>query len=184
MKYYSTSTFSFLILCFRTALASPRAVPHSVNIIPGTIFSGDSIATYVSNQYGPDLPMIKNVNASTFSWWYFDVVSPDLGASFDVFFYAFPGVAGDNLHALSVSISANFANGTVFNANTTASEAIVTTEGIGSSGDFIDSGFRWSGTVDASHYLVEIDSPSLGIKGNVSFDSVSFVHILCSVPRG
>ncbi|KIM96949.1 hypothetical protein OIDMADRAFT_44425 [Oidiodendron maius Zn] len=153
--------------------------PHSVSIIPSAISNDTSIVQYVSDIYGPDAPKVKPIDEPAFSWWYFDVVSDNLESSIDVFFYTTPAVAGDGVHALSVSLSAHFANGTAFNVEALADGATVVTDGGGSSGHFDGTGFRWTSTPDMSLYLVEIDSPALGVNGTISLESVAPGHYPC-----
>lgn len=78
---------------------------------------------------------------------------------------------------LSVSIIGTFANGTVFDLSAPASGAQVQygpNEGI--SLDFVDSGFSFKGSsVNRKNveYALNIDSPTIGLRGSIHFHSVS-----------
>jgi hypothetical protein len=106
------------------------------------------------------------------AWWYFDVVSENLQGSIDIFFYLTPAFTNFT-SAVSVSLSAHFANGTAFNVEMSADSAVVITEDNGSSGHFLGTGFEWTGAPDMSSYLEKIDSPTLRVHGNIHFAAVS-----------
>lgn len=78
---------------------------------------------------------------------------------------------------LSVSIIGTFANGTVFDLSAPASSAEVRygpDEGI--SLDFVDTGFSFTGSnlkKENVAYVVNIDSPAIGLKGSIKYHSVS-----------
>jgi hypothetical protein len=180
MRILDTSP-TFLLALSATVLSIPAHVEadhyqlssHSITKIPSIVSNDTSVANYISNIYGPDIPQVKPIDEAVIDWWYFDVVSDDLHTSADAFFYATPILVGDGEHTLFVSFSARFANGTSFNANVTAESATVVMDGNGSAGFFEGTGFEWSSTLDLSHYVVKIGSPELGIEGTISMKSVS-----------
>lgn len=78
---------------------------------------------------------------------------------------------------LSVSIIGTFTNGTVFDLSVPASGAKIEygpDEGI--SLDFVDSGFSFTGSNvkrQNVEYSLHIDSPTIGLKGSIRYQSVS-----------
>jgi hypothetical protein len=175
----TTVAAALLVLAGQAVSASPGAA-RSQTSIPTTVFTGSSLAQYISDVHGPDAPKVANVNGTVNGWWYFDVVSEDLGASVDVFLYYTPEF-NNGTSALSVSISAHFANGTAFNTAMPADGAVITTDGNGSTGRFLGTGFQWAGTPDLRHFILELDSPPLGIKGTIKFEAVSSYNLLYGV---
>lgn len=79
----------------------------------------------------------------------------------------------DDIHTLAVDIDATFPNGTTVGAVGVASSAVVTIQGQGSSGVYVDTGANWTGTPDLSFYTITLDSPESEISGKVTFKSVS-----------
>ncbi|KAJ7445613.1 hypothetical protein FB451DRAFT_1412642 [Mycena latifolia] len=75
-------------------------------------------------------------------------------------------------------ISVSFPNGTIFNTIVPADGATVTSEDNVSTGDWHNSGFSWTHTGD-SVYTVVIDAPDIGVKGNISLQSVAPTHYPC-----
>ena len=166
-----TIVTTLLLFAHLDVSAGPTHV-QSQTSIPTTVFSGNSLAQYISDNHGPDAPKLSHVNGAVNGWWYFDVVSEDLRASVDIFFYYTPEV-NNGTSALSVSINAYFANGTAFDASMPAGSAVITAENNGSIGRFLGTGFSWASIPDLNHFVVTMDSPSLGVKGTIVFDAVS-----------
>lgn len=82
---------------------------------------------------------------------------------------------------LSVSIIGTFANGTVFDLSAPASAAKIRygpDEGI--SLEYVDSGFSFTGSnvkKENVEYVIDIDSPAIGLKGSITYHAVSLIHI-------
>ena len=149
-------------------------------VVPNEIQTGASVAQFVSGTSGLDGPKVQPNNATSFDWWYFDAVSEDSLSSVVIVFYlstdlGFPFLLP--LSAISVDIFVSFDDGTLlfFPLNdlpSTDGEAIVVTDGDGSSGYWKSTGFQWTGTSNMSQYVVTIDSPVLGITGSLTLNSV------------
>lgn len=140
--------------------------------ISSTVFSGNTSAVYSSDPYGPDAIKLTRPNETVNAWWYFDVVSENLKGLIDIFFYLTPAFTNFT-SAVSVSLSTHFPNGTAFNVEMSADSDVVITEDNGSSGNFLGTGFEWTGAPDTSSYVVKIDSPTLGVNGNIHFAAMS-----------
>lgn len=168
-------TFGLLV---ETASAYPNP-PFS--IVPAPISNLTSQVQFQSSSFGLDSPHVKSVNATTWDWWYFDVVSPDQKTSVVIVFYTAPATgfvfnkapANDILLAsLNVAIpgSPEFFSGGAF-----AEEAIIVSQGNGASGDWRGTGFEFVGAPDLSSYTILVDSPKLGLKGEVTLKSVGLL---------
>lgn len=169
-----------LILSTLWALLVMRAARSATTTVPNVIQTGTSIAQFVSGTSGLDSPKVHPNNATTFDWWYFDAVSEDSLSSVVIVFYlstdlGFPFLLPGS--AISVDIFVSFDDGTYLffplnNLPLTAGEATVVTDGNGSSGVWESTGFQWTGLSNLSQYVVTIDSPSLGISGSLTLNSV------------
>jgi hypothetical protein len=126
---------------------------------------------------------MSSIDIAAFDWWYFDAVSPDLTTSIVVVFYtalasAFPFLdIGTDVTV--VGIQTTWPNGTTGNYKFKATEAIITTNLQGSSGEFVGTGASWTGTPDLSSYLVSVNSSSTGIYGDFLLQSVAPAHYPC-----
>ncbi|KAK9234115.1 hypothetical protein V1525DRAFT_422544 [Lipomyces kononenkoae] len=139
-----------------------------------------------------DMPKIRpGVNATSYDWWYFDVVSTDARASVTIVFYDSGPEGFINPYErgpLSVSITGLFPNGSAYDFSAPATSAVVSRHAGGSfatSGVYKDSGFEWKGTTSSDDgevtYVVSIDAPSIGVNGTVSFKSIAPPHYPCGL---
>ena len=150
--------------------------------IPPTVQPGASCMQTRSNQGPFDGPKLDFINATSFDFWYFDVAGHDGTASIVLAFYTAssyalgasptPPTPTDNINFITVYGS--FPNGTLFYTQVEAGDAIVTTEGDGSSGNWTGTGVGWVGTSDLSSWAVTIDMPQF--KGKILMKSAS-LHI-------
>jgi hypothetical protein len=148
-----------------------------IQIIPSTPFPGHVKVNTVSKSAGFDGPQLSAVSNSSYEWWYFDAVSTDHLSSITIVFYTALasgfGFIPPTPDVTTVGIDFSFQNGTASSVHLSASEAIITTIGQGSSGCFEKSGAVWKGAPDLSSYLVEIDAPGSGVVGTLRLDSVA-----------
>lgn len=180
-------TANFWLLSALAISVSPAArKPGSLGTtttIPSTVATGDSIAKFVSSEYGLDGPKLSSVNSTSFEWWYFDAISADLTTSIVVVFYAALSSGflflDKTTDVTFVSIKVSFPNGTSSDFDIAASEATITTLQDSSSGCFEGTGSSWIGAADLSSYIVTIDSPSNGIVGTFSLKSLAPAHYPC-----
>ncbi|KAJ7233656.1 hypothetical protein C8J57DRAFT_1576175 [Mycena rebaudengoi] len=162
------------------------SAPHSFSKeydIPGAVQNASSRVQFTASAAGPEAPKIHPLNASTFDWWYFDVVSTDptsLASVVVVFYTTTPEafVNGTLPGPVVIQMWASFPNGTLFSANIEAESATVTAGGTSSSGVWHGSGFRWS-SPRPSEYSITIDAPSIGVEGTIDLKSTSPGHYPC-----
>lgn len=162
-----------------------QTLSNLINIYPNTVHAGNSVAQFVSGSAGFDGPKVTPNNGTSYDWWYFDAVSAENNCSIVIVFYiatntGFPFVLSGS--ALSIDFFATFENGTtvVFPINSQPSgEAIIVTNGNGSTGYWNSTGAQWVGTASMSSYVITINSPTLGIKGSLTLNSVSPAHYPC-----
>lgn len=166
--------------CIATFLYGAHAYSSSdatvATVIPQSLQLGSSNAQFVSTAVGLDGPKVHPINSSAYDWWYFDAVGGDGKSSVVLNFFtatapAFPFIDFTTV-VTSVALWASFPNGTLFRASLPAEQAVVFTRGDGSSGSFDGTGFSWVGAPDLSKYVVEVNSPTAGIKGSLVFESV------------
>lgn len=130
-----------------------------------------------------DAPQLSAVNSTSFDWWYFDVVSTDLTRSLVIVFYtalptAFPFLPASST-ITKVGVYATYPNGTITGGYLDATEAVITTDGQGASGDFVGSGAKFQGTPNLSSYSVSITAASRGIVGTFNLTSTAPAHYPC-----
>lgn len=166
------------------AAASPAALlDKSQTIIPSAPFNGDIQAKFTSTGFGLDGPMLSAVNSTSLDCWYFDVVSTDLKRSLVIVFYtalpsAFPFLLDSEI-VLKVGIYATYLNGTTVTVYLDGDEAVISTQGQGSSGNFVGSGASWNGAPDLSSYDISINAPSKGVVGTFNLTSNAPAHYPC-----
>jgi hypothetical protein len=171
MLYY----ILFTLLIRQVLSADPFS--KSITYVPAAIQDGPSQGQFISSGNGLDSPKIHPVNGSAYDWWYFDAVSDDAKASLVIVFYTaspagFPAASFPST-VDSITIDAEFPNGTSFAASIPASSATIVTVGDGTTGIFEGTGSGWTSTPDMTRYLLTVDAPSFGIKGTFQLDSVS-----------
>ncbi|KAK7742371.1 hypothetical protein SLS53_004516 [Cytospora paraplurivora] len=121
-------------------------------------------------------------NETSYDWWYFDVVSASTNASVVVVFYNAGPDGFVNTYVdgpLSISLSGTFPNGTQYNLEVPATSAVVETSSDGISLDFKDSGFSFVGsklTESEVTYVLNIDSPEIGVTGIITLLSLAPAH--------
>lgn len=72
-----------------------------------------------------------------------------------------------------VGVDFLFPNGTTNSVELTATEAVITTIGQGSSADYKGAGAVWHGAPDLSCYEVKINSPENGVVGTFELKSIA-----------
>ncbi|TVY82420.1 Tyrosinase family protein asqI [Lachnellula suecica] len=162
----------------------PKRYASHTTTIPPLAVVDDIVANFTSGNYGLDGPQLSAINATSFDWWYFDVVSPDLQTSLVVVFFTaldsgFPFLApSTNVDAIAVFYT--FPNGTGSTIFLYAEEAIVTTTGDASSGYYPGTNSSWTGSPDLSQYHISINSPENGLVGTFDLQSLAPAHYPCS----
>jgi hypothetical protein len=174
----TATMFSYILfpLLVRQVL-SAGLFSKEVTFVPAAIEDGPSQGEFISHSSGLDAPKIRPMNGSAYDWWYFDAVSDDAKASLVVVFYTasptgFPAASFPST-VDSITIDAEFPNGTSFAVSIPASSATIVTVGDGTTGVFEGAGSGWTSTPDMTRYLLTVDAPDFGIKGTFQLDSVS-----------
>lgn len=150
----------------------------TVDTIPATASNHISEVEFVAKENGLDAPHVTPINASTYDWWYFDVVSEDQGYNVVVTFFAAPGSAFAFSGAPATDITEAYLfvstpeNPMYIDESIPATKALVVSVGNGASGIWEGSGFAFAGTPDMSEYEVTINSPQIGVKGTIIMKSV------------
>ena len=145
----------------------PEKVPSKVQFTyPGT---------------GLDGPKVKPVNTTTFDWWYFDAVSSELAegdlSSVVVTFYdatagGFEALSKTNTK-LEVSITGSFKDGTPFGVDAFPADAVVTTYGDNSEGQWGKYG-SWTSSPDLKWWNIAFQDPKNGVTGSMTLEAVLF----------
>lgn len=146
-------------------------------IVPSTVFSGNVNANTISKHGYLDGPQLSAVNSSSYEWWYFDAVASDHLSSITIVFYTALasgfGFITPTTDVTVVGLDFVFPNGTTDSIMLSASEAVITTEGQGSSAVFKKSGARWEGSPDLSWYTIKINAPESGVVGTFRLNSLA-----------
>jgi hypothetical protein len=150
-------------------------------IIPTTPGIGATTAQFYSGD-SPyfDGPKLDFVNGTSFDWWYFDAVSSDGTYQLTVTFYTTVattlGFATGFGTTNFVTFTAAYPNGTEYQQFGFAGPVTVSDGLFGIEGNWTGTGFSFTGTADLSYYRIDIDSPSLGIDGSFTFNSVCVLN--------
>lgn len=198
---------SLMRLSFATAALGQAAVALSATFdLPDIIQNGPVHADTVAG-LKTDIDHAKvtpGVNATAYDWyaylfsalaefdinhinrWYFDTVSAATNQSLTVILYntgPIGFITGYMQGPLSASISGTYANGTVFNFSAAATDgATLTYDDDAISGTWKGAGISFHGTnvtTEHAEYTLTIDSPSIGVSGNVTFKSMAPPHLPC-----
>ncbi len=170
-----------------TAFVRPRSgATSNSRTIPPTAVTGHVTANFES-EFNLDGPQLSAVNNTSWDWWYFDAVSSDGKSNVVIVFYTAsrsgftflppsPDITLFQLHSL-------LPNGTVFDVFIPAEEAVITTVGEGSSGDFKGTNASWTGSSDLKHYKIKVYSPVNGVFGTFNLRSLPPGHYPCGPVR-
>lgn len=159
------------------AATSPFQPVMSTDIVSGLPFDGPSTVQFLSQTSLFDAPKVKNLNDTTWDWWYFDVVSSDMQYSAVIVFWTTtpdglqPGLPSPG-SADYMTLGVTLPDGTALNAEVVAPELTVFTVDNGSSGILNGTLSGWTSTPDMSHYSIIIDAPEFDTFGTISFESV------------
>lgn len=144
-------------------------------LFPSTVFNGSVDANTVSTESNLDGPSLSAVNSTSYEWWYFDAVSPDLESAITIVFYTALssgfGLLPPSSDVAVISMDFLFPNGTSRSVDLAATEAVITTIDQGSSAVYKGAGAQWQGAPDLSSYIVSIDSPKSGVVGTFKLKS-------------
>jgi hypothetical protein len=163
------------------AVVTSQTTQITVEVISGKVANVTSNVQLTSTRSGFDAPKVKPLNSSTFDWWYFDVVSPDLDYSLVLVFFAaeptglWPDVAPAIGSAVWATAGVTLPDGSHLDSAALGEELTVVTVDNGSSGTLNGTGWGWVGLPDMSQYEIIIDAADTGVEGTVSFQSVSTV---------
>ncbi|KAJ7449423.1 hypothetical protein B0H11DRAFT_2202098 [Mycena galericulata] len=153
-------THFFLLAALLALFSSAHGTIYQ---IPPSIQNESSTAQFTSSAFGIDAPKVSPINASSFDWWYFDVVSKEPTsalASVVVTFFtssaaAFPllsSVSPKSDSTLSAYIWVTFPNGTLWSGIANGEEnATVTSDSDYTTGVWHGTGFSWVGSKAGSH---------------------------------
>ncbi|MCJ1383439.1 hypothetical protein MMC17_006553 [Xylographa soralifera] len=178
-KFFS----AFWVLANLVSASGPWMSTHIY--YPNTV-NGSSDALFTSSAHGLDAPKVDTINNTSWEWWYFDAVSEDQRSSVVFTFFVAPATgfpesgAPDNA-ILSATIALTYPGQefSSFLSTVQATEARVVSVGNGASGTWKGSGMEFVGTPDLSNYVINVDSPSIGVKGSMSLRSVAPAHYPC-----
>ncbi|KAJ7814221.1 hypothetical protein B0H14DRAFT_3477220 [Mycena olivaceomarginata] len=165
----------------------PSARQTNLYRIPSALSNTSSTGIFTSTASNLDAPKVLPINASTFDWWYFDVVDtdPNSRASTAVVFYntgptGLPFISTPGT-TLSAQVIVSFPNGTLSSAPgiAVADRATVLASDNGSSGQWHGAGIAWTHSVYSGAWEILIDSPELGMKGSIHFKLAAPSHYPC-----
>lgn len=168
--------FAFSLLSFALAQSIPRPDVITIKNKPKKVPSKVQFSYPGS---GLDGPKVRPVNTTTFDWWYFDAVSSDLAngdlSSVVVTFYdatagGFAALSKTNTK-LEVSITGSFQDGTPFGFSAFPAEAVVTTYGDNTQGQWGKYG-SWTSSADLKYWTIAFQDQRRNITGSMTLESV------------
>lgn len=175
-----TSSLKFAsVICFFASIVSARAPWISTQVYSPVAVNGSSNALFTSSAFGLDAPKVIPVNTTSYDWWYFDAVSEDQQYNVVITFLIAPASGflssgASNNAILKTAIFLSYPGQELsYFTSLPASEAKVVSVGNGASGTWEGTGTGFVGTPDLNYYVVYVDSPSIGVKGYMSLQSVS-----------
>jgi hypothetical protein len=193
---YKFCGVTFLTMVFRkllplvvTLLLASNVIPQvssttTVTTIPNTPIEQLATSQFISGSSALDGPKIEKNNVTTFDWWYFDAVSQTDNQSLVVVFFVATNQSFIGLNSatsiLSAIVCGGFDDGTnlviqVQDLPGAPGSATIVTDGNGASGDWLSTGFSFTGTSDLSAYEVVIENDTIDVHGTFSLDSVGIL---------
>ncbi|KUI73015.1 Hydroxyneurosporene dehydrogenase [Cytospora mali] len=118
---------------------------------------------------------ITEPNATSYEWWYFDVVSEDYNSS--VVFVTFLTYSETGAPGLSAELTISYPNGTWTEITIPQDELHFSTIGEGSIG--VTDAFSWRSAPDLSEYTIQLDVEAQGVTGEINMASVAPPHVKC-----
>lgn len=158
----------------------------TVTYIPPDSSNGTTGVEFTSSMFNFDSPRVNYFNISSWDWWYFDALDLNSNASVVIVLFAAPSAAfpwktPTNLTSVSLEVTAP--SGTILlAAQMDANGATMTTERgkDGASGDWEGTGVSFRSEEGMNRYIVSVDSPELGIAGEMILNTVSTLPTLYS----
>ncbi|KAF7549495.1 hypothetical protein G7046_g8328 [Stylonectria norvegica] len=178
---------SLTILAGLGASAVADIVPSGpvVKTVDNTIATGPSIAQWESLAAGFDGSHVSPINASSYEWWYFDVVSDDGLTSVVLTFYTAPtsgflgGGPSNNILPVTITVGTPGNEYRGFYERSYATQAVIESYGNGASGQWLGTGYEFCGASDLSNYKVKVASASQLVSGTVNFKAIAPAHYNC-----
>ena len=152
----------------------PLVHPYKLHLSP-EMYNGSVVVEDLSVAGNLDGAKMRTTsNSSSFDYWWFDLVSTTDGAAVNVVFYNAGDVGLDK--PLSVEISGTFPNGTTFWNHVIETKGATISNGprgIDAQWKNLGAGFRGTSLEQPTvEYEVKLDSPQLGVVGDIVLKSV------------
>ena len=184
---YANSLLALPTLALARSFPARQSPPQNVEIVPSKAGNGSATYDTRTTTSGFDDPKVHNVNSTSYDWWYFDArINEGSGnSSLVVMFWIQAPLSileqAQDLPSITfVEVCGTFENGTMFNYFEFAEQAVITTNGDGTSGDWQGTGAEWIGTEDMSKYDIKLNLSSVGIEGTLGLNSVRAIFIFWS----
>ncbi|KAM0438473.1 hypothetical protein ACHAPT_001222 [Fusarium lateritium] len=121
---------------------------------------------------------------STADFWYFDVLSESTNQTLNIVFFN-SGEFASYPHPLAVQVSGTFSNGTGFYYEALADDGVTVSNGrtTGVRGNWKGIGSFTGSSLDNPNvqYKIKLDSPEMGIKGSIEFNSIAPPRYPCDL---
>lgn len=169
---------SFFAIAVASVTQIPLVHPYGLQLLP-EMYNG-SVSVEVSSVAGnlDGAKMRTTSNSSSFDYWWFDMVSTMDSAAVNVVFYNAGDIGLDK--PLSVEISGTFSNGTTFWNHVIETRGAFLSndpDGIKAQWEGVGAGFDGSNLEKPNvEYKVKLDSPQLGVHGNITLKAVGQFH--------
>lgn len=118
---------------------------------------------------------ITEPNATSYEWWYFDVVSEDHNSS--VVFVTSVTYSATGSPELSADLTISYPKGTWMAISIPQDQLKFSTVGEGSIA--VAEAFSWRSVPDLSGYTIQLDIKEQGVTGEIHISSIAPPHVKC-----
>lgn len=165
-----------LVYLIVASLVAARQPPAQHFTLPLSLFNGSTPITETVGSVPLDGVYVTVPNATSYEWWYFDVVSESHNSSV-VFVTSVSYSATTGAPELSADLTISYTNGTWTEIAIPQDKLNFSTVGEGSIA--IAEAFSWRSVPDLSEYTIRLDFEEQGVTGEIHMSSIAPPHVKC-----
>ncbi|ROV93912.1 hypothetical protein VSDG_06284 [Cytospora chrysosperma] len=165
-----------IIYLLLPSLVAARQSPAQHFTLPLPLINGSTPITETVGFVPLDGVYITQPNATSYEWWYFDVVSESHTSSV-VFVASVSYSAITGAPELSAELTISYPNGTWTEITTPQDKLNFSTVGEGSIA--VAEAFSWWSVPDLSEYTIRLDLEVQGVTGEIHMSSIAPPHVKC-----
>ncbi|ROV96235.1 hypothetical protein VMCG_07725 [Cytospora schulzeri] len=164
-----------LVYLLLASLVAARTPPAQHLTLPLPMINGSTPIIETVGSVPLDGVYITQPNATSYEWWYYDVVSEDHSSS--VVFVTSITYSTTGVPLLSADLTISYPNGTWTEIAIPQNKLYFSTVGEGSTG--AAEAFSWRSAPDLSEYIIQLDVEEQGVTGEIHMSSIAPPHVKC-----